>query len=140
MSSLAALDRRFRKLDAAFDSALTSGNAAEVERAGDRMRSASAALYNAVPRTLQDVVIVLRHVIGDLRAADDPSGNDLIPRLRRLRIRLARQRASVGLDDLVELRAIARVSESVCDGGGVVTWIAQWLYECVACLSRPRLV
>ena len=58
-SSLAALDLRFRDLDAAFDAALASGDATEISRTLRLSQDAHGALYNAVPQTLQDVVVVL---------------------------------------------------------------------------------
>jgi len=139
-ASLAALDRRFRELDDVFDVALTSGNAAEVSRTSQLAQEAHDALYNAAPHTLADVIVVLKCVIGGIAASDDALGVDLIPRLRRLRVRLGRLRASAGLNDLVELRDIARASRAVCDGGGSVSWISQWLDECATCLGRPRLI
>jgi hypothetical protein len=101
-------------------------------------QDAHAALYNAVPKTLQDVVVVLRHVIGGMAASDDSLAAELIPRLRRLRAKLGRKDGAVTLDSLVELRCIASASTAVSDGGGKITWIAQWLNECAVCLGRPR--
>jgi hypothetical protein len=137
-TSLAALERKFRKLDSAFDDALTSRDAAAVARTDRAAQGAHDALYAAVPRTLQDVVVVLRCVIGGMRASGDPLCDDLIPRARRLRVTLGRT-AAVTLGSLIELRAIAFAAKAVCSGDvGETPWISQWLEECAACLSRPQ--
>lgn len=137
-TGLAALDRRFRKLDAAYDAAVTSRDQGAVPEAFRLSQTAFMDLYNAIPQTLQDVGIVLKRAAAGIDITD-PLAGDLLPRLRRLRIRIGRQRAA-GLSEIVELRNIARAAEGVCDGGGETPWISQWLRECVACLSRPRLV
>ena len=138
-TNLATLDRRFRKLDDAWEAARARGDAAEISRTWRLSQDAHGALYNAAPQSLQDVVVVLKRVIAGIDPFD-PLADDLIPRLRRLRAMLGRRRAIVGVQDIVELRDIARASEPICDGGGKMPWLAAWLAECAACLSRPRLV
>jgi hypothetical protein len=139
-TSLASLDRTFRTADAAWDSAITQRDAANLSKLRRLVDAAHAALYDAVPKTSEDVVIVLRLVIGGLRASGDPLADPLVTCLRRLRIKISRRRTPTSLADVIELREAAAAADAVCDGGGKMPWLAQWLRECAAALGRPRLV
>jgi hypothetical protein len=97
-------------------------------------------LNDAAPTTLADILIVFREVSTGIRG-DDKAHHEvyaLLPRIRFLKRRFARGYANAR--DLIELRAIAKASEAVCDGWGPLTWVSTWLMKCVECLAQPKLV